>query len=67
MGLIDSLSSCRFVVVFATRRYYNNEGISPEKGTRVLMGQFPGGPPAYFEHLERRRTEGTALDPFDLA
>ena len=35
----------------------NNEGILPEKGTHVLMGQFPGGPPGYFAHMQKCRDE----------
>jgi hypothetical protein len=33
----------------------------------VLMGAFPGGPPAYFAHMQKCRDDGTALDNFNLA
>ena len=47
--------------------YYNNEGKVPAKGEHVMIGAFPGGPPAYFAHMQKCRDEGTALDNFDLA
>ena len=46
--------------------YYNNEGKVPAAGERSLMGAFPGGPPAYFAHMQKKRAEGTALDPFNI-
>ena len=53
--------TCCLPLEFALRRERwgadNNEGILPEKGTHVLMGQFPGGPPGYFAHMQKCRDE----------
>lgn len=47
--------------------YYNNEGKVPAQGEQVMTGAFPGGPPAYFSHMQKSRDDGTALEKFDLA
>ena len=32
-----------------------------------MIGAFPGGPPAYFAHMQKCRDDGTALENFHLA
>jgi hypothetical protein len=48
-------------------RFLTLTGNVPKEGERVLMGAFPGGPPAYFAHMQKCRDDGTALDNFNLA
>lgn len=50
-----------------TPGYYNNEGVTGEPGSRVLGGMWRGLAESFFDHCEKKRVDGKALDPFDLA
>ncbi len=58
VDLLESSALGTFGDPDCTPGYYNNEGRPAGRRERLAMARYPEGPVAYFEHIERWRTDG---------